>query len=222
LSETLDEVIRRRAVFLTDYQNATYAARYTAAVDRVRLAEAAVSDTTALADAAARSLFKLMAYKDEYEVARLYTDGDFLKRLGQQFEGDYKLKFHLAPPLTADRDPKTGHLRKREYGPRMLTAFRLLAKLKGLRGTVFDIFGRTEERRAERQALADYTALLDEIAANLTAANRAIAVELAAVPLEIRGFGHVKEANRQQAAAKTASLLARFRGAETPPAIAAE
>jgi indolepyruvate ferredoxin oxidoreductase len=222
LSESLDEVIARRAAFLTDYQNAAYAARYTAAIDRVRAAEATISDTTALTDAAARSLFKLMAYKDEYEVARLYTDGDFLKRLGQQFEGDYKLRFHLAPPLTADRDPKTGHLRKREYGPRMLSAFRLLAKLKGLRGTAFDIFGRTEERRAERQAIADYRALLDEIAADLTAANHATAVELAAVPREVRGFGHVKEANRHRAAAKAASLLARFRGADAPPAIAAE
>jgi indolepyruvate ferredoxin oxidoreductase len=222
LSENLNEVIARRAAFLTDYQNASYAARYTAVIDRIRTAEAALSDTTALTDAAARSLFKLMAYKDEYEVARLYTDGDFLKRLGQQFEGDYKLRFHLAPPLTAGRDPKTGHLRKREYGPRMLSAFRLLAKLKGLRGTVFDIFGRTEERRAERQAIADYRALLDEIATNLTAASHATAVELAAVPLEVRGFGHVKEANRQRAAAKTASLLARLRGVEAPPAIAAE
>ncbi len=221
LSESLDEVIARRAVFLKDYQNAAYAARYTAAIGRVRTAEA-VSDTTAVTDAAARSLFKLMAYKDEYEVARLYTDGDFLKRVATQFEGDYKLKFHLAPPLTGGRDPKTGHLQKREYGPWMLTAFRLLAKLKGLRGTSFDIFGRTEERRAERRAIADYAALLDEIATNLTAANHATAVELAAVPLEVRGYGHVKEANWQRAAAKTASLLARFRGTEAPQAIAAE
>src|SRR4029077_20491592 len=103
-----------------------------------------------------RALFKLMAYKDEYEVARLYTNGDFLKRVAGQFEGDYELKFHLAPPLVAERDLATGHLKKREYGPWMLTAFRLLAKLKFLRGTAFDIFGRSEERRAERQAIADY------------------------------------------------------------------
>jgi indolepyruvate ferredoxin oxidoreductase len=222
LSESLDELVVRRSAFLTDYQNPAYAARYTTAIDRLRAAEAAVSDTAVLTDAAARALFKLMAYKDEYEVARLHTDGDFLKRVGQQFEGDYKLKFHLAPPLTAGRDPKTGHLQKREYGPRMLIAFRLLARLKRLRGTAFDIFGRTEERRAERQAIADYTALLDEIAANLTEANHPTAVELAGVPLEIRGFGHVQAANRQRAAAKTASLLARFRGAESPQAVAAE
>ncbi|HWB52500.1 MAG TPA: indolepyruvate ferredoxin oxidoreductase family protein [Stellaceae bacterium] len=223
LSETLDEMIARRAAFLTGYQNGAYAARYTAAIDRVRAAEAAaVTDGTALTDAAARSLFKLMAYKDEYEVARLYTDGDFLRRVAARFEGDYTLKFHLAPPLTADRDPTSGQLRKHEYGPRMLTAFRLLAKLKGLRGTPFDIFGRTAERRAERQAIAEYQTLLDEIATDLTAANHAVAVELAAVPLEIRGFGHVKEANRARAAVKTASLLARFRGAAPAQAIAAE
>jgi indolepyruvate ferredoxin oxidoreductase len=224
LSETLDEVIGRRADFLTRYQNAAYAARYAGWVDRVRLAEtaAAAPGSTALADAAARALFKLMAYKDEYEVARLYTDGDFLKRVGEQFEGDYTLKFHLAPPLVAERDPKTGHLQKRQYGKWMLGAFRVLARLKGLRGTPFDIFGRTEERRAERQAIADYEAMLGEILAGLTAANHPTAVELAAVPLEIRGFGHVKEANRQRAAAKAESLMTRFRAPPGPHALAAE
>ena len=223
LSETLDELIARRVAFLTRYQNAAYAARYASWIDRVRIAEnAALAGSTALADAASRALFKLMAYKDEYEVARLHTDGDFAKRIAEQFEGDYKLKFHLAPPLVAERDPATGHLKKREYGPWMLTAFRVLARLKGLRGTPFDIFGRTEERRAERQAIGDYAALLDEIAATLTADNHAAAVELAAVPLDIRGFGHVKDANRQRAAAKAASLFARFRAPEGPHALAAE
>ncbi len=161
LSETLDETIARRAGFLTLYQNAAYAARYTSWVERIRAAEAAaLPGNTALADAVARALFKLMAYKDEYEVARLYTDGDFLKRVAEQFEGDYKLKFHLAPPLFAERDPANGHLRKSEYGPWMLAAFRLLARLKFLRGTAFDIFGRSEERRAERQAIVDYEARL--------------------------------------------------------------
>ncbi|HTQ32886.1 MAG TPA: DUF6537 domain-containing protein, partial [Stellaceae bacterium] len=222
-SQTLDELIARRVEFLTAYQNAAYAAHYSDVVRKVRSVEMAVDPTgTALTDAAARSLFKLMSYKDEYEVARLYTDGDFLKRVGDQFEGDFTLKFHLAPPLTADRDPHTGHLRKREYGPRMLSAFRLLAKLKFLRGTALDIFGRTEERRAERQAIADYKALLGEITAKLSAANLATAIDLAAVPLDIRGFGHVKEANRQRAASKTATLLARFRDPRSPQAIAAE
>jgi indolepyruvate ferredoxin oxidoreductase len=163
-----------------------------------------------------------MSYKDEYEVARLYTDGDFLQRVGEQFEGDYRLKFHLAPPLTANRNPTTGHLEKREYGPWMLTAFRVLARLKGLRGTVFDIFGRTEERRAERRAVVEYETQLGDIAATLTAANHAAAIELAALPLEIRGFGHVKEANRRRAAAKAEQLGERFRTAAGPHAIAAE
>jgi len=223
LSETLDEMVARRVAFLTRYQNAAYAARYANWIARVRNAEAAaLAGGTALTDAATRALFKLMAYKDEYEVARLYTDGDFAKRVAEQFEGPYRLKFHLAPPLVADRDPATGHLRKREYGPWMLTAFRGLARLKGLRGTPFDIFGRTEERRAERRAIAEYESQLGEILADLTEANHSAAVELAALPLEIRGFGHVKEANRQRAAAKGESLLARFRAATGPHAIAAE
>jgi indolepyruvate ferredoxin oxidoreductase len=223
LSETLDEIIARRTAFLTEYQNATYAARYTQWIDRVRATEtAALAGSTALTDAAARALFKLMAYKDEYEVARLYTDTGFVKRIGEQFEGDYRLKFHLAPPLTAGRDPVSGHLIKHEYGPWMLTGFRVLAKLKFLRGTVFDIFGRTEERRAERTAIAEYEAQLGEIVATLTESNHAIATELAALPLEIRGFGHIKEANRQRVAQKSESLLARFRGAADPHALAAE
>jgi len=220
LSETLDSVIKRRTDFLTGYQNA---ARYGDALRKIRAAEGlVVPGSTSLTDAVARALFKLMAYKDEYEVARLYTDGGFLNRVGAQFEGDYKLKFHLAPPLTANRDPKTGHLEKREYGPWMLSAFRVLAKLKFLRGRAFDVFGRTEERRAERQAAHDYERLLGEITATLTPANHAIAVELAALPLEIRGFGHIKEANRQRVATRAGALLARFRDPQAAPAIAAE
>jgi len=222
-SETLDEVIARRIAFLTGYQNAAYAARYARLIARVRGAEtAAVPNSTAVTEAASRGLFKVMAYKDEYEVARLYTDGDFVRRVAEQFEGDYTLKFHLAPPLLADRDPATGHLQKREYGKWMLGAFRVLARLKGLRGTSFDIFGRTEERRAERQAIVDYEAQLNEIVVGLTAANHPTAVELAALPLEIRGFGHVKEANRQRAAAKAESLITRFRTPPGPRALAAE
>jgi len=223
LSETLDEVIARRADFLTGYQNAAYASRYTGWVERIRAAEAAaLPGETALTDTVARALFKLMAYKDEYEVARLYTDGDFLKRVAGQFEGDYKLRFHLAPPLVADHDPTTGYLKKREYGPRMLTAFRLLARLKFLRGTALDIFGRTGERRAERQAIADYETRLGEIIAGLTAANHPDAVALAAVPLDLRGFGHVKEANRLRAQAKDAALAARFGTATGAASLAAE
>jgi indolepyruvate ferredoxin oxidoreductase len=223
LSETLDETIARRSDFLTRYQDAAYAGRYVGWTDRMRAAESvAVPGSTALTEAAARGLFKLMAYKDEYEVARLYTDGTFARRVAEQFEGAYSLKFHLAPPLVAERDQATGHLKKRAYGQWMMRAFGLLARLKFLRGTAFDIFGRTEERRAERQAITDYEARLGEIIGKLTAANHPAAVELAALPLDIRGFGHVKEANRRRAAIKEQSLVARFRASASAPAIAAE
>ena len=223
LSQTLDEVIARRAAFLTGYQNAAYAARYIKWLEAIRAAEnTALPGSTTLADTVARALFKLMAYKDEYEVARLYTDSDFLGRVADQFEGDYKLKFHLAPPLFAERDPTTGHLKKSEYGRWMLVAYRVLTRLKFLRGSAFDMFGRTGERRAERQAIADYESRLDEIVANLSAANHAMAVALAAVPLDIRGFGHVKEANRLRAKAKDNELAARFHASAAPAAIAAE
>ena len=221
ISDSLDELIARRAEFLTQYQDAAYAVRYRERIARIRAAETAqMPGSTALTEAAARSLFKVMAYKDEYEVARLYAESDFLKRVAEQFEGDYTLKFHLAPPLTAGRDA-AGHLQKRAYGPRMLAAFRVLAKLRRLRGTAFDIFGRTAERRMERQLIAEYEAVLDEIASGLTAQNHATAVELAALSVEIRGFGHIKEANRERAKTKEADLLARFR-APPPHAIAAE
>jgi indolepyruvate ferredoxin oxidoreductase len=223
ISESLDDLVGRRVGFLSAYQNAAYARRY---FDRIRLlreTEAArIPGSTALTEAAARALFKLMAYKDEYEVARLYTESDFLHRIADRFEGDYRLHLHLAPPLIADRDPATGHLQKRVYGPWMLSAFRLLAKLRWLRGTPFDIFGRTAERRSERRLIAEYEMVLDEIAAGLAPRNSAVAVELAALPLEIRGFGHVKEANLQRAKAKEADLLARFRATPPPQAIAAE
>ena len=220
LSESLDEIIARRAAFLTEYQDAAYAERYAARIRRLRQTEAARAGSTALTEAAARALFKLMAYKDEYEVARLYAETDFAQRVAEQFEGPYELRFHLAPPLLADRDPATGHLKKRVYGPWMLGAFRALARLRRLRGTAFDIFGHTAERRAERRLIAEYEAILDEIERALSPENHQTAVELARLPLEIRGFGHVKEANLKRAKAREAELLARFR-APSPPALAA-
>ena len=222
LSETLDEAIERRIAFLTGYQDSAYAARYAKQVQRVRKAEAAVlPGGTALTDAVARSLFKLMAYKDEYEVARLYAESDFLKRVAGQFEGPYELRFHLAPPILGQRDPKTGHLRKREFGPRMLVLFRLLAKLRRLRGTRFDIFAKSEERKTERRLIGEYESVIDEILARLSPDNHALAVELAALPRELRGFGHIKEANRARVKAKEATLLARLRAAAPAPALAA-
>jgi len=207
-SETIDQVIERRVAFLTEYQDAAYAARYAATVRRVREAEAAtIESETALTNAVARSLFKLMAYKDEYEVARLYSETDFLRRVAGRFEGRYRLDFHLAPPLLADRDPESGHLRKRTYGPWMLHAFRILAKLRRLRGTRFDIFGHSEERRTERRLIGEYEAVLEQILHRLSADSHATAVELAALPLEIRGFGHVKQAALARVKAKQATPL---------------
>ena len=222
LSETLDELVSRRAAFLTDYQSAAYAARYASRVERVREAEAlCLPGETGLTQSVARSLFKLMAYKDEYEVARLYTDTGFLRDIADRIEGPYKLNFHLAPPLLGSRDPETGHLRKRSFGPWMLSVFRILAGLRGLRGTPFDIFGRTKERQLERRLISEYDALIDEILACLSPANHEIAVELASLPAEIRGFGHIKEANLAQVKAREEKLLARFRPAP-PRALAAE
>jgi indolepyruvate ferredoxin oxidoreductase len=163
-----------------------------------------------------------MAYKDEYEVARLYTDGEFLAKLHRQFDGDFKLEFHLAPPLLAARDERTGELKKRAYGPWMLRAFRLLARLRFLRGTPFDPFGHTKERRTERRLVAEYEALLDELLAGLERDNHAVAVELARLPAQIRGFGHVKERNLAAARARQEKLLEAFRTPPAPHAIAAE
>ena len=157
---------------------------------------------TALTEAVARYYFKLLAIKDEYEVARLYTDGEFEKRVAAQFEGDYKLNFHLAPPLTNAPDATTGEAKKSTYGPWMMRAFRVLAKMKGLRGTAFDIFGRTAERRMERQLITDYEALIDELLPRLAPHNVAIAVELASIPEHIRGYGHVKERHLKAAKVK--------------------
>jgi indolepyruvate ferredoxin oxidoreductase len=191
-------------------------------VGRIREAEANCTGETALTDAVVRALFKLMAYKDEYEVARLYTETDFLKRVADRFEGPYELHFHLAPPLLADRDPESGHLRKRVYGPWMISVFRILAKLRRLRGTPLDIFGRSEERRTERRLIGEYEAVLEEIISNMSGANHATAVELAALPLEVRGFGHVKQTNLTRAKAKQAALLTRFRSPSPAHALAAE
>ncbi len=152
-----------------------------------------------------------MAYKDEYEVARLYTDGAFAAQLARTFDGTPQLAFHLAPPLFARRDPVTGELRKRKYGAWMLRAMRVLARTKGLRGTRLDPFGRTPERRAERQAIADFERTLDRLAADLDASNYALAVAIAQLPAMVRGFGHVKDRNRADYEKKLAALLAQFR-----------
>jgi indolepyruvate ferredoxin oxidoreductase len=210
--KTLDEFIAARSQFLTDYQNAAYAARYREIVEKIGRAEATRTPTrSGLKDAVATYLFKLMAYKDEYEVARLYTDGVFREKLARQFDGDYSVKVHLAPPLFARRDAVTGHLKKRAFGPWVFKAFGILVRMKSLRGTPFDIFGYTEERRAERRLIEDYVALLAEIMRDLTPENHNLAVQLATVPDQIRGFGHIKEKNTVLAKANEAALLEAFR-----------
>jgi indolepyruvate ferredoxin oxidoreductase len=200
-TETLDELVARRVDFLTAYQDAAYAANYRDVVARVRT----VSEPLALA--VARNLFKLMAYKDEYEVARLYSDGSFAAKLAKQFTGDFTLKFHLAPPIRGRVDGFTGKPVKSEFGPWMMTGFRLLAKMKHLRGTRLDIFGRTAERQMERQLIADYRSLLETLLANPALARSELALELAGLPDMIRGFGHVKEANVAKARQRQAELL---------------
>ncbi len=205
----LEELVTVRKRFLTAYQNAAYARQYTDLVDKVAIAEHAATGTTRLTAAVARYYFKLMAYKDEYEVARLYTDGEFLKRVGEQFEGDWKVHFHLAPPLFAKRDEK-GHLIKRAYGPGVLKAFGLLARMRFLRGTKFDLFGYTAERRAERELILDYRDTLSAIVSKLNRGNLDRAVALASVPEDIRGYGHVKEAAMEKAAKRREELLREF------------
>jgi indolepyruvate ferredoxin oxidoreductase len=224
LSETLDEVIARRVAFLTDYQSLRYAARYRSWVERVRSAEAnTVANATALTEAVARNLFKLMAYKDEYEVARLYTNGHFARQVEAAFEGDnLRYEFHLAPPLLARKDPATGVPRKMSFGPWMMNVFGVLAKLRGLRGTPLDVFGYTRERRTERRLIRDYEKLLAEILDKLTSGNHAVAVGLASIPDKIRGFGHIKARHLEAAKKEEAELLARLRAPASAIAIAAE
>jgi indolepyruvate ferredoxin oxidoreductase len=211
-SASLDETIQRRVAYLSAYQDAAYAERYRALVERVRQVEAGrVKGSTELTEAVARYYFKLLAYKDEYEVARLYTSGDFLAQLRRQFEGQPKLKIHLAPPLLAERDPVTGRQKKRAYGPWMLAAMRHLARFKRLRGTPFDPFGYSAERRLERRLIAEYEGVLDEVLQQLTPANHDVAVELARLPEQIRGFGHVKERHLSIAKAREGELRAALR-----------
>ena len=242
----LDELIATRAEFLVGYQNAAYAERYKAFVQKVRdkeqalfagavagvgataaakgrpeqgsppsggsaaRAAASVGATTSLSEAVAKGLFKLMAYKDEYEVARLHTDAAFHAKIAGMFEGDYKLNYHLAPPLLAKKNDK-GELQKQRFGPAMLIGFRLLARLKGLRGGVLDVFGRTEERRTERALIGEYQASIDEVLQSLSPANHASAVEIARIPEQIKGYGHVKERHLKTARANWTALMAAFR-----------
>ncbi|MEO7242741.1 MAG: indolepyruvate ferredoxin oxidoreductase family protein, partial [Variovorax sp.] len=217
--ETLASLVARRVEFLTAYQNAAYAERYRAFVDKVRAAESAAVAKTSLAETVARYLFKLMAYKDEYEVARLHVDRAFLARIDGMFEGDYKLNYHLAPPILGKKNSK-GIPVKQKFGPAMLTGFKWLAMLKGLRGTPLDVFGRTSERKAERVLVEDYRASIDELLGSLMAQNHALALEIAALPEQIRGYGYIKERNLVAARARWDRLLVQWRNPQAPRAAA--
>jgi indolepyruvate ferredoxin oxidoreductase len=195
--QKLDELIQRRAQFLQSYQNQAYARQYTDFIDQVRQAEQQrLPGSESLTRAVAQGLFKLMAYKDEYEVARLHSDPAFIRSIQDRFEGDYRLNYHLAPPLLARRNER-GELQKQRYGAWMLTAFGVLAKLKFLRGTALDPFGYTEERRTERALIQRYRQGVQAWLQRLSEANKAQALEFAGSPQDIKGFGHVKERHLQ-------------------------
>jgi len=212
----LNEMLKTRVDFLTGYQDAAYAAQYSAFVEKVRTAETALVNAapgTALTEAVARYLFKLMAYKDEYEVARLHTDPAFTAKIAGMFEGDYKLVHHLAPPGIAKTNAR-GELVKQPFGPWIRTAFGVLAKLKGLRGGALDVFGRSEERRMERALITEYRSSIEEVLQTLNAGNRALAAEIARVPEDIRGYGHVKARHLATARPKWEALMKRWRAGE--------
>ncbi len=205
--DTLDALIARRAAFLSDYQDAALAQRYHALVERVRRAEAALGNgSQALTDAVARQYARLLAVKDEYEVARLFSDGAFMQALGEQFERWDAITFHMAPPLLARRGAD-GRPRKRPFGAWLMPALRMLASLRRMRGRWFDPFGHTQERKLERQLARDYEALIDELLPTLSADKLATAVALARVPQTIRGYGHVKLANVATALGRRRELL---------------
>jgi indolepyruvate ferredoxin oxidoreductase len=203
--ETLDEIIARRAAFLVDYQDAAWAGRYRSTVDRMRVAEQA-QGSEALTEAVARALFKLMSYKDEYEVARLHMETGFLDELRRNFDGDYTVNYHLAPPFLASGRDARGRPHKRRFGPWIQTPFRLLARLKGLRGTALDVFGYSAERRMERELIGWYESLTDVMIARLREEQPQTLLALARAPLEIRGFGPVKEKAVKEVKAEVARL----------------
>jgi indolepyruvate ferredoxin oxidoreductase len=205
---SVDEMVAKRVEFLTGYQDAAYAAQYKAFVDKVRAAEQPLGSSK-LSEAVARYLFKLMAYKDEYEVARLHTDKAFSDKISGMFEGDFKIVHHLAPPLTAKKNDK-GELIKQPFGPWMRSAFGVLARMKGLRGTAFDVFGRSEERKTERALIVEYRDCIETLLKTLDAGNVALAAEIARVPEDIRGYGHVKARHLVAARTKWAALMAQW------------
>ncbi len=208
---TIDEILASRTRLLTAYQDERYARLYLDFVGRVRTQVEALRLRVgeAFVREVALTLGRLMAYKDEYEVARLYTEPRFMQQLRRQFCGDFRLKFHLAPPLFPGRDA-SGRPRKRAFGPWMLRLFRVLAALKGLRGTAVDPFGYTAERRMERRLIEDYRSLVSQIVGRLDETNLAVGIELARAAGEIAGYGPVKSASVKAYEAKLRRLLEKF------------
>ena len=210
--EGLDELIQHRADVLRDYQNKSYVQRYLHLVERVRTLEIdRVPGSTEFTEAVASYYFKLLAYKDEYEVARLYTNGDFMQKIKGRFEGDYKLKLHLAPPLFSRRDVHSGEPVKTAYGAWILSAMNLLARFKFLRGTAFDPFGKTAERKMERRLIEEYEQIIEELLRGLSKKNHALAVEIARIPEQIRGYDLVKQKHVVSAKSQENDLLKEFR-----------
>jgi indolepyruvate ferredoxin oxidoreductase len=210
LSQNLDDIIARRVKHLTSYQDMHWAEQYRSFVEHVRASETAagLGGHLIVTKAVARYLSKLMSYKDEYEVARLYTDGDFIKRIDQQFEGDYKLEFHLAPPILSRPTKPGGEPRKIALGGWMMTGYRILAKMKGLRGGFFDIFGKTAERRMERRLIGEYRMMIEGLLPRLNPGMQVQIEAIAALPDMVKGYGHVKDANVRLYEAETAKLVA--------------
>jgi indolepyruvate ferredoxin oxidoreductase len=209
IPKTLEEIITFQKAFLTEYQNKAYAERYEKLLNQVIVHDKKLKRDE-FSKEVAKYYAKLLAIKDEYEVGRLFADGTFMKELSLQFEGPVKLKYYLAPPLIARRNPATGEFQKQEYGAWMMHGFRLLSKFKGLRGTVFDIFGYTKDRKKDRALIKEYEDLIGSLLKNLKPENYEIAVELASLPEHIRGYGHIKDRHLADVKVNEEVLLERF------------
>ncbi len=208
--DTLEEIINKRADFLEDYQDTKYAQSYRNFVSKVEMAESKLGKSRELTNAVARNLFKLMSYKDEYEVARLYTNGEFAKQISDVFDGDIKLNYHLAPPIIGFGKKPNGRPRKRSFGPWMMKGFKTLARYKHLRGTKLDVFGYSSERKMERSLIEDYKQTITGLLTKLDENNRHFASAIARIPDDIRGFGPVKEEALKKAKTKQKNLLQQF------------
>ena len=208
---SLEAVIARRRAFLVEYQNESLAARYEERVEQVRIRESAIGGQGALTDAVARSYFKLLSYKDEYEVARLHSRKEFIASVRRDFGSKAKLRFHLAPPILNSGLDARGRPRKKEFGGWMLPVFGVLAMFRGLRGTAFDIFGRTDERRMERALIKEFEQLLEELLPALNENRLPDATDLVSLYMNIRGYGPVKDESvdlvRRQVAERLQNLV---------------